>query len=98
MPAFRDLDDTTVNQLFDYLGTLEPPVGTAEKVPVKRMESKRAGGSVGDDVPAAGKISRFLVEVGALIQSRRRAAARQSNRRTAINKSRPNGFVARNES
>ncbi len=40
MPAFRDLDDTVVKQLFDYLGSLEPPAGTAEEAPTKSAATR----------------------------------------------------------
>src|SRR5688572_3857391 len=37
MPAFRDLDDTEVKQLFEYLDTLAMPAGNAEKAPAKKI-------------------------------------------------------------
>jgi quinoprotein glucose dehydrogenase len=40
MPAFRDLDDDAVQQLFAYLAALKPPAGTAEGAPAKTVPTR----------------------------------------------------------
>ena len=40
MPAFRDLDDAAVQQLFEYLAALKPPAGTAAGAPAKTVETR----------------------------------------------------------
>jgi quinoprotein glucose dehydrogenase len=40
MPAFGDLNDSAIKQLFEYLSALGPPAGTAEKTPAKNMADR----------------------------------------------------------
>jgi quinoprotein glucose dehydrogenase len=40
MPAFGDLDDSAVKQLFEHLSALGPPAGTAGKTPAKNTANR----------------------------------------------------------
>lgn len=63
MPAFRDLDDTAIQQLFEYLSALAAPAGTAEESPAKSKATRgpvvASGGAPGGLIVRQGNADQY---------------------------------------
>ena len=63
MPAFRDLDDNEVEQLFEYLDRLEAPAGAGEKAPAKKAAARgpvvASGGAPGGLIVRRGNAGQY---------------------------------------